>query len=330
MRSEALQGSALTPGDIELLGQGIRGRLTPDAPLAPATWFRVGGNAELLFQPADEADLATFLGRLPAGIPVTVIGVGSNLLVRDGGLAGVVIRLSAKGFGQVVREGNHLRAGAAILDKRLAALAAEEGLGGLAFLHGIPGAIGGAVRMNAGANQAEIRDILVEAVAIDRAGRRQVLANADMHFAYRHNNAPDDLIFTEAVFAGEPTSRAEIDAAMVAVQTHREASQPVKEKTGGSTFTNPDPPGTPNQRSAWKLVDAAGCRGLVIGDAQVSPMHTNFLINRGNATAYDLELLGETVRARVLENSGVRLEWEIKRIGRFPEGHAVEPFLGRG
>ncbi|MGD9739361.1 MAG: UDP-N-acetylmuramate dehydrogenase [Bauldia sp.] len=312
------------------LGEGIRGRLTPDAPIAPATWFRVGGNAELLFQPADEEDLAAFLAKLPAGVPVTVIGVGSNLLVRDGGIAGVVIRLSAKGFGHATRDGNRVRAGAAVLDKRLGAYAAEKELAGFAFLHGIPGAIGGAVRMNAGANKAEIRDILVEAVAIDRAGRRHVLSNADMRFAYRHTHAPEDLIFTEAVFEGVPAPRADIDAAMAAVQAHREAAQPVKEKTGGSTFTNPDPPGTPSQRSAWKLIDAAGCRGLVVGDAQVSEMHCNFLINRGNATAYDLELLGETVRARVLEHSGVRLEWEIKRIGRFADGREVEPFLGRG
>lgn len=319
----------MDPDLIARLAEAVRGRLTPEAPLAAGTWFRVGGNAELLFQPADEADLAAFLAALPPGIPVITIGVGSNLLVRDGGLPGIVIRLSARGFGQVTRELNHLRAGTAVLDKRLAAYAADEELGGFAFLHGIPGAIGGAVRMNAGANQAEIRDILVEAVAIDRAGQRHVLSNAAMHFAYRHNHAPDDLVFTEAVFAGMPAPRAEIDAAMAAVQAHREAAQPVKEKTGGSTFTNPDPPGTPNQRSAWKLIDAAGCRGLVVGDAQVSTMHCNFLINRGSATAYDLELLGETVRARVLETSGVRLEWEIKRIGDFAPGQSVEPFLGR-
>lgn len=310
--------------------EGVRGRLTPNAPLAPGTWFRVGGSAELLFQPADEEDLAAFLMRLPADVPVTVIGVGSNLLVRDGGIAGVVIKLSAKGFGHMLMAGDLVRAGAAVFDKRLAAFAAEKELAGFAFLHGIPGAVGGAVRMNAGANRAEIRDVLVEATAIDRAGRRHVLSNADMGFTYRHNSAPDDLVFTEAAFRGTPASRADIDAAMADVQAHREAAQPVKEKTGGSTFTNPDPPGTPDQRSAWKLIDAAGCRGLVVGDAQVSEMHCNFLINRGAATAYDLELLGETVRSRVLDHSGVRLEWEIRRLGRFTEGRSVEPFLGRG
>jgi UDP-N-acetylmuramate dehydrogenase len=262
---------------------------------------------------------------------VTVIGVGSNLLVRDGGVRGVVIRLSAKGFGHAAHEGNHrLRAGTAVLDKRLAAFAAERSLGGFAFLHGIPGAIGGAVRMNAGANNAEVRDVLVEAAAIDRAGRRHVLSNSDLGFTYRHSAAPDDLVFTEAVFQGRPDSAESIAAAMAAVQEHREKAQPVREKTGGSTFTNPDPPGTPNQRRAWQLIDAAGCRGLVVGDAQVSEMHCNFLINRGSATADDIERLGETVRARVLEASGVRLDWEIRRIGTFPEGRPVKPFLGRG
>jgi len=321
---------SLSAEGLAALAEGTRGRLTSDAPIAAATWFRVGGPAELLFQPADEADLAQFLARLDPSIPVTVIGVGSNLLVRDGGVRGVVIRLSARGFGHVVEEGNHrLRVGAAVLDKRLASAAAEHLLGGFAFLHGIPGAVGGAVRMNAGANNAEVRDLLVEAVAIDRAGRRHVLSNAELGFTYRHSSAPEDLIFTEAVFQGRPDSAEAIAAAMAAVQEHRENAQPIREKTGGSTFTNPDPPGTPNQRRAWQLVDAAGCRGLVVGDAQVSEMHCNFLINRGNATADDIERLGETVRARVLETSGVRLDWEIKRIGAFPEGRALEPFLGR-
>lgn len=309
----------------------VRGRLTPDAPLAAGTWFRVGGPAELLFQPADADDLAAMLRALPASVPVTVIGVGSNLLIRDGGVSGVVIRLSAKGFGQIAEEPNQrIRAGAAVLDKRLAAFAQERGIGGFAFFHGIPGAVGGAVRMNAGANGAEIRERLVEATAIDRAGMRHVLGNADLGFTYRHSDAPDDYIFTEALFAGEPQTPGEIAEAMEAVQHHRETVQPIREKTGGSTFKNPDPPGTPNQRRAWELVDAAGCRGLFIGDAEVSPMHCNFLINRGMATAYDLELLGETVRSRVLETSGVRLEWEIRILGNFPPGKSVEPFLGKG
>jgi UDP-N-acetylmuramate dehydrogenase len=213
-------------------------------------------------------------------------------------------------------------------DKRLAAHAHEAGLGGFAFYHGIPGGIGGALRMNAGANGAETRERLVEVVAIDRQGERHVLSNAAMGYSYRHASAPDDLIFVEAVFEGPFEGRDRIRAEMDAVQAHREAAQPVKTRTGGSTFKNPDPPGTPDQRSAWRLIDAAGCRGLRIGDAQVSEMHCNFLINTGSATAYDLELLGETVRARVAENSGVRLEWEIKRLGRFAEGRSVEPFLG--
>jgi UDP-N-acetylmuramate dehydrogenase len=307
---------------------GFRGSLQPDQPLAPVVWFRAGGPAEILAMPADEEDLALLMRALPAEIPVTVIGLGSNLLVRDGGVEGVVVRLSARGFGKVAVEGSRIRVGAAMADKRLAAQAYEAGLGGFAFYHGIPGGIGGALRMNAGANGVETCDRLVEAVAIDRQGARHVLSNADMGYSYRHSDAPDDLIFVQATYEGAFEDRASIRAAMEAVQEHRETAQPVKSRTGGSTFKNPDPPGTPNQRRAWQLVDAAGCRGLRIGDAQVSEMHCNFLINTGNASAYDLELLGETVRARVLENSGVRLEWEIKRIGRFEEGREVEPFLG--
>ena len=302
----------------------IRGRLTPDAEIAPFTWFRVGGRAELLFQPADADDLALFLSRLDPDVPVHVIGVGSNLLVRDGGVAGVVIRLSAKGFGHAVREGDRIRAGTALPDKRLAAFARDEGIGGFAFFHGIPGTVGGALRMNAGANGAETRERLVEARAVDRRGRRHVLSLAEMGFTYRHAAAPEDLIFTEALFAGPPAPRDAIQAEMDAVEHHRETAQPIREKTGGSTFTNP-----PGKR-AWELVDAAGCRGLRIGGAMVNELHCNFLINVDGATAYDLELLGETVRARVLATSGVRLEWEIRRIGRFAAGAAVEPFLGRG
>jgi UDP-N-acetylmuramate dehydrogenase len=299
----------------------IRGRLAPDAEIAPFTWFRVGGRAELLFQPADADDLALFLSRLDPAVPVHVIGVGSNLLVRDGGIPGVVIRLSAKGFGQAIREGETIRAGAALPDKRLAAFARDEGLGGFAFLHGIPGTIGGALRMNAGANGMETRERLVEVEAVDRQGRHRRLALADMGFTYRHSAVSEDLIFTGAVFTGPPAERAAIQAEMDAVEHHRETAQPIREKTGGSTFTNP-----PGQK-AWQLIDSAGCRGLRIGGAMVSEMHCNFLINVDNATAHDLELLGETVRARVLETSGVRLEWEIRRIGKFAEGKAVSAFL---
>ncbi len=303
----------------------VRGRLTENAPLAPFTWFRVGGPAELLFQPADADDLALFLRRLEQKIPVTVIGVGSNLLVRDGGVPGVVVRLTAKGFGHAVREdGNRIRAGAALPDKRLAAFALEQRLGGFAFYHGIPGAVGGALRMNAGANGVETRERLVEAGAVDRAGNRRVLTSAEMGFTYRHSAAPDDLIFTEGLFEGPPADPTAIQAEMDAVQHHRETVQPIREKTGGSTFVNP-----PGAR-AWQLIDAAGCRGLSVGGAMVSEMHCNFLINTGNASAADLERLGETVRARVFDTSGVRLEWEIKRVGSFRPGEAVAPFLEKG
>jgi UDP-N-acetylmuramate dehydrogenase len=302
----------------------IRGRLTRDAEIAPFTWFRVGGGAELLFQPADADDLALFLQKLNPETPVTVVGVGSNLLVRDAGVDGVLIRLTAKGFGQTIAEpGNRIRAGAALPDKRVAAFALEQGLGGFAFYHGIPGTIGGALRMNAGANGVETRDRLVEARGVDRSGRKVAFSNREMGFTYRHSVAPEEIIFTEALFEGIPSERVAIQAEMDAVQHHRETAQPVREKTGGSTFTNP--PG----RKAWQLIDAAGCRGLRIGGAQVSEMHCNFLINTGTATGYDLELLGETVRARVLETSGVRLEWEIKRVGRFDDGRTVAPFLGK-
>ena len=307
--------------DLDL--DGIRGRVTPNFGLDAVTWFRVGGPAQALFQPADADDLALFLQRLPESMPVLVIGVGSNLLVRDGGIEGVVIRLSAKGFGAATRlPGDRIRVGAALPDKRVAAFALEQGLSGFAFYHGIPGGIGGALRMNAGANGGETRERLVEVTAIDRSGRRVTLSNAEMGFTYRHTAAPDDLIFVDAVYQGEPADPATIRAAMDEVEAHRERAQPIREKTGGSTFKNP--PG----HSAWKLVDAAGCRGLVIGGAQVSEMHCNFLINTGSATAHDLELLGETVRARVLATSGIRLDWEIKRLGIPLPGETVESFLG--
>ena len=302
----------------------FRGTLAPDQPLAPVVWFRVGGPAEILAMPADEEDLAFLMRALPEEIPVTVIGLGSNLLIRDGGIAGVVVRLPQRGFGKVAVEGNRVIVGAALADRRLAAHALEAGLGGFAFYHGIPGAVGGALRMNAGANEVETRERLVEAVAIDRRGERHVLTNAAMGYSYRDSSAPDDLIFVKATYEGYPEAPETIRAAMDAVQAHREAAQPVKSRTGGSTFTNP--PGG----KAWQVIDAAGCRGLRIGGAEVSEKHCNFLLNTGGATAHDLELLGETVRARVLESSGVRLEWEIKRIGRFGVGGKVEPFLGKG
>ncbi|MET0575315.1 MAG: UDP-N-acetylmuramate dehydrogenase [Mesorhizobium sp.] len=303
---------------------GLRGRITPGAEMEKITWFRAGGAAEALFQPADEEDLAAFLKAVPEDVPLTVVGIGSNLLVREGGIPGFVIRLSAKGFGEAetISE-TQIRAGAATPDKRVAAVALEAGIGGFHFYHGIPGGIGGALRMNAGANGVETRERVVEVRALDRQGNVHTLTNADMGYAYRHSSARMELIFTSALFEGYPEDKETIRAAMEAVQHHRETVQPIREKTGGSTFKNP--PGT----SAWKEIDKAGCRGLMIGGAQMSPMHCNFMINTGTATGYDLEYLGETVRARVLENSGIRLHWEIKRIGNFKPGHEVQEFLGQ-
>ncbi len=304
--------------------EGLRGRLTPNAEMDKVTWFRAGGLAEVMFQPADEEDLAQFLANVPEEFPVMPVGIGSNLLVRDGGIAGFVVRLSVKGFGEAVQAGDTtIRAGAMTPDKRVAALALELGLGGFHFYHGIPGGIGGALRMNAGANGVETRERVVEVRAIDRKGNLHVMSNADMGYAYRNSSAPRDLIFTSALFEGFPADKAEIRARMDEVQTHRETVQPIREKTGGSTFKNPP------ENSAWKLIDKAGCRGLMVGGAQMSPMHCNFMINTGTAHGYDLEYLGETVRARVLETSGIRLEWEIKRIGAFRPGHAVQEFLGQ-
>lgn len=302
----------------------IRGRITPNAEMDKITWFRAGGLAEALFQPADEADLAAFLKAVPEDIPLTVVGIGSNLLVREGGIPGFVIRLSAKGFGEAETiSPTQIRAGAATPDKRVAGLALEAGIGGFHFYHGIPGAIGGALRMNAGANGVETRERVVEVRALDRKGDVHTFSNAEMGYAYRHSAVPADMIFVSAIFEGYSDDREKIKAAMDAVQHHRETVQPIREKTGGSTFKNPE--GT----SAWKEIDKAGCRGLVVGGAQMSPMHCNFMINTGNATGYDLEYLGETVRARVLEHSGIRLHWEIKRIGRFKPGREVDEFLGQ-
>lgn len=306
------------------LEDGVRGRLTTNQPLSAVTWFRTGGPAQLMFQPADEDDLSAFLAKLPHDIPVLPVGLGSNLLIRDGGLEGVVVRLSAKGFGSIEKmEGNRLSAGAAVPDKRLAEAAATAGLGGFAFYTGIPGGLGGALRMNAGAHGNETRERMVELTAIDRDGKKVVLSNSEMGYAYRHSAASRDLIFTSAVFEGIPQNESAIRGEMSEVVAHREKAQPIREKTGGSTFKNP--PGT----SAWKEVDAAGCRGLTIGGAQMSEMHCNFMINTGTATGYDLELLGETVRAKVLAHSGIKLEWEIKRLGQFGTQGAIKPFLGQ-
>ena len=290
----------------------VRGRLEANAPLAPLTWFRVGGPAEILFVPSDEADLAAFLAATPSDVPVTVIGVGSNLLVRDGGVPGAVIRLG-RGFNEMKLEEDHrIRAGAAVPDVRVARFALEHGINALTFLRGIPGTIGGALRMNGGAYGGETRDILVEARAVDRSGNVHVLGLADMQYAYRHCGAPEEMIFTEALLQGRPGNRDEIAAAMDKITESREAAQPVKSRTGGSTFKNP-----PGHKS-WQLIDKAGMRGFAVGPAKVSGMHCNFLINEGGATAQQIETLGETVRSRVKESSGIDLDWEIKRIGLGP------------
>jgi UDP-N-acetylmuramate dehydrogenase len=286
----------------------LRGRLLANQTLAELTWFRVGGPAQVLFIPEDEEDLAYALANLPAEIVVTVIGLGSNLIVRDGGVPGVVIRLG-RGFGNVAVEDTRIRAGAAVPDVKVARAAQEAGIAGLSFMRGIPGGVGGALRMNGGAYGRETKDALIEARAVDRQGRVHMLRNADMGYTYRHCGVPDDYIFTEALYQGERGDPAVIAAEMDKITESREATQPIKSRTGGSTFKNP--PG----RKAWQLIDAAGCRGLKVGGAQVSELHCNFLINRGGATAADIEALGENVRRRVKENSGAALEWEIERIG---------------
>lgn len=286
----------------------VRGTYMRDAPLKDLVWFRAGGAAEILFRPADADDLATFLFAKSHETRVSTIGVGSNLLVRDGGIPGVVIRLPAA-FGKITIEGTRIRAGAASLDAAVARAAADAGIAGLEFLRGIPGTIGGALRMNAGCYGREIKDIFVEATAIDGRGNRLTLAAKDMNFVYRKSGVADDAIFVEAVFEGCRDEPAAVRARMEALVAEREATQPVKSRTGGSTFKNP------TGHKAWQLIDQAGCRGLRRGAAQVSEKHCNFLINTGEATASDIEALGEEVRARVKDKFGVALEWEIKRVG---------------
>jgi UDP-N-acetylmuramate dehydrogenase len=288
----------------------LRGRLLANQPLGEFTWFRVGGPAQAFFMPEDENDLAYALRNLPAGVPVTVIGAASNLIVRDGGVEGVVIRLG-RGFNAVTIDGDRVTAGSAMLDAMVAREAQKAGLAGLAFLSGIPGTIGGALRMNGGAYGGETKDILIEARGVDREGNIHTFSNADMGFSYRHCGVPDDVIFTSAMFKGRAGNPDEIAAAMAEIKRKREETQP-RNRTGGSTFKNP--PGM----SAWKLVDDAGCRGMKVGQAQVSPLHSNFLISLDGCTASDIETLGETVRTWVKEKSGVDLEWEIKRIGVKP------------
>jgi UDP-N-acetylmuramate dehydrogenase len=295
--------------ELEARLPDLRGRLIANEPLGPLTWFRVGGPAQALFIPQDDADLGYLLGSLPAEIPVTVLGLGSNLIVRDGGVPGVVIRLG-RGFNEVVIGSQcRIHAGAGVPDLKVALAAQQAGVAGLAFLRGIPGAIGGALRMNAGAYGREIKDVLVAAHGFDRQGRARLFSAAEMGFGYRHCGLPDEIVLTRAVLTGAAGDQRQIAAEMQAITEARAATQPVKSRTGGSTFKNP--PGA----KAWELIDGAGCRGLRLGQAEVSALHCNFLINRGDAAAGEIEALGELVRTRVRERCGVDLEWEIKRIG---------------
>ena len=286
----------------------VRGRLSANAPLNGITWFRVGGPAEVMFRPADRDDLIAFLKAKPADVPVTVLGVASNVLIRDGGLPGVVLRLG-RGFADIGAEDGDILCGAAALDLNVATAAKIAGVAGLEFLSGVPGTIGGAVRMNAGAYGKEIKDVLVWAEAVDMAGTVHRLSNAELTFEYRRSALPADWICLGARLAGKAGDPAKIEARMKEIQEQRAGSQPIRTRTGGSTFKNPE------GHKAWQLIDAAGCRGLTVGGAMVSEKHCNFLINTGEATAADLETLGEEVRRRVKENSGVELEWEIKRLG---------------
>jgi UDP-N-acetylmuramate dehydrogenase len=309
-----MAAEAQPPSLIEQLPP-VRGRLSENVALSGITWFRVGGPAEVMFRPADCDDLADFLRQRPPEVPLTVIGVGSNLLVRDGGVPGLVLRLG-RGFARITCRQQRIRVGAAALDANVALTAKLAGLSGLEFLSGIPGTIGGALRMNAGAYGREIKDVLVEAEAIDPQGQAHLLSPADLDFGYRRSGLPEDWIVTAAVLAGEPAEPETVAHRMAAIRQAREASQPVRSRTGGSTFRNPQGAQGPK---AWELIDQAGCRGLRRGGAMVSEQHCNFLINTGRATAADLESLGEEVRRRVAAETGIELHWEIRRIGRHRE-----------
>lgn len=291
----------------------MRGKYTENADLSALTWFRVGGPADVLFSPADEDDLAHFLKETPEEIPVHVMGVGSNLLVRDGGVRGVVIRFGSS-FRKITVDGMRVTAGAGAIDAQVAKAAAQAGVAGLEFFRGVPGTIGGAIAMNAGAYGGEVKDALVAAVAYDRKGKRRILSNAGLGFSYRHCAAPEDFIFTSATFQGHPDESARILKRMDEISAAREESQPIRERTGGSTFANPDPD-LSGGRKSWQLIDEIGGRGRVVGDAQVSEHHCNFMINRGQASAADLEALIESLRDDVARETGVELKWEIRRIG---------------
>ena len=293
----------------------VRGKLLFDEPLAPFTWFRVGGPAEVLFLPADPEDLGEFLRQLPQGVPVTALGVGSNVIIRDGGVPGVVIRCAGKAWGEVLVDDDLVIAGPAALDAQVARAAAKAGLAGLEFFVGIPGTIGGALTMNAGCYGRETKDILVSATGYDRTGEMRVWENEDFGFTYRHTVVPENSTFwVQAVFRGTPDDPAAVKARMDEITARRETTQPIREKTGGSTFKNPE------GHSSWKLVDEAGWRGKLFkatgGGAMFSELHSNFMINPGEATAADLEGLGDAVRADVKAKTGVELNWEIKRVGK--------------
>ncbi len=300
----------------------VRGRMVANQPLSEVTWFRVGGPAQLFYQPADEDDLAFFMRNLPQDIRVTVIGLGSNLLIRDGGLDGVVIRLPAKGFGAIeVLDGHRIRVGTAVPDVKVATAAAEAGIDGLSFYRGIPGGIGGALYMNAGCYGTETRERMVELRAVTRSGEIVTLTNADMAYRYRKSNGPRGAIFVSGTYEGFAGARDVILERMREITEKRESSQPTRAKTGGSTFKNPE------GHSSWKLIDAAGCRGLRVGGAQMSELHANFLLNLGEADAFDIETLGETVRNRVRAHADISLSWEIRRMGHFIKGREVREFL---
>lgn len=317
-----MRDAALNQQNMPLIDRmpKVRGRITENADLGKQTWFRVGGAADILFKPEDIEDLQKFLKHLPADIPVTVLGVASNLIIRDGGIRGVTIRL-LKDFAKVEPlEGNLVHAGAGATDKNVAVIAARSKIAGLEFFSGIPGTIGGAVRMNAGAYGSETKDVLVQATCIDRKGNIHTVDAHDLNMEYRHTELPEDWIVVSAVFQGKKGKQDEIESRMTDIQDKREATQPVREKTGGSTFANPLP------YKSWELIDKAGCRGHMIGGAQMSEKHCNFMINTGDATAFDLEQLGEDVRRRVYETSDIMLRWEIKRIGEFLPDQTLQVF----
>ena len=315
-----MRDAAVTQNSQQLIDRlpKTRGRITENADLGKQTWFRVGGSADVLFKPENIEDLQHFLHYLPDDIPVTVLGVASNLIIRDGGIRGVTIRL-LKDFAKVeALDGNLIHAGAGATDKNVAVVAARNNIAGLEFFSGIPGTIGGAVRMNAGAYERETKDVLVQATCIDRRGKIYTVDAHDLNMEYRHTELPEDWIVVSAVFQGKKGKQEEIEARMAEIQDKRESTQPVREKTGGATFANPLP------YKSWELIDKAGCRGHTIGGAQMSEKHCNFMINTGEATALDLEQLGETVRKRVYANSDILLRWEIKRIGEFLAGDTID------